>query len=955
MGSTRATAWLDWRRLLNYFGPLAPPPPGTDFRPRVVVAERPLTAAESDTSLGSLLDLLQQAGVSPSYLLQSIRNFDVDVVADLLRYLKIALVGRDADPQTVQFHINLLGSIPPEKWAMWTKLVQQVLNQVEFSDEVRQFIEADGVEDFLYQLILRTMTIQKQAELEPRTHKEALAHAALEFMENATSVVGGDPNVAVLFDAVNQFGSLQAYYAKNAIPGATVQKVSERGFDADYLVFGRQEVHSVGKREGVGPQPWSDRLEDLVNRVIGSTDRPPAVPVDVDRFKFRNEIAPDLELVRKNRDVRAGERVIDRLLAVLRQRKKALARARWVVGAAAVDDAIGQAEQLRSSLQAPDTETAGPPNRVMAIRSAKLIPELLFDDTRLGSWLFKPDGLIHGEISRLLLDPATPLIEFWLDTFPEFLGVAPLYPGLNAKKERTVLIESLDYDDRLLGLRGPEGTSQFVLEALAIDAYLANAEKLIVFAAPWGRSADFANYVKGLRSPSITYFESYAFEGVDPTDAALAVSQAGNHHYSEVFGYNTPISGTIDFGFHVISAAGITKEETGDRGVYEVSLKSFLAESRLLDRLPRKEPPVIRGADRTTDRPQPHEIRELRRRELRAQESAAARLGRSLSQPEILLAHQDADPAVITDVLRVYAEVFPDYPTPDTREFRALLHRPDAELITVRSRGRLAAFGLSSTQTALPGSLFLDVLGVAMPFQRRGVGSVLLDLWAEQASIRGNDGMYGFTRYGPASVPLIRFYTRNHFQVLGPYGNIGQLIFRPVSLMGPENQKCVEAITARLQNELRAQLAKPRISVHTSTSPELLAIFRDIQRSFPELGRQSDEGFAFKMRLPDALTILIWDGPQPVAFGLSYHDPTLPARLVVADAMAVHPDCQTRSVGPLFMKAMLAILSLTRYTSALKSSEKEKGQELLPLRIDDVWSWVWPQHGSDAAAAVSSN
>src|SRR6185369_16201140 len=136
--------------------------------------------------------------------------------------------------------------------------------------------------------------------------------------------------------------------------------------------------------------------------------------------------------------------------------------------------------------------------------------------------------------SRLLLDPATPMLELWQDPYPEILGLATLYPGTNARGERAILVDTVEHDDRIFELRGHDITLGFILDAMVVDAHLAGAEKLVVFAAPCGRPLRVAGHVKALEPEheSIVHHESYLFTSVDPDDIALSGSRAGRHHYT---------------------------------------------------------------------------------------------------------------------------------------------------------------------------------------------------------------------------------------------------------------------------------------------------------------------------------------------------------------------------------------------------------------------------------------
>jgi hypothetical protein len=145
-----------------------------------------------------------------------------------------------------------------------------------------------------------------------------------------------------------------------------------------------------------------------------------------------------------------------------------------------------------------------------------------------------------------------------------------------------------------------------------------------------------------------------------------------------------------------------------------------------------------------------------------------------------------------------------------------------------------------------------------------------------------------------------------------------------------------------------------------------LAILGSLDSIFPEARRYGEEVLAQKLEMPDANVLLIWDNQEPVGFSLCYRDTSLPKRLAYADAMALRSDYQNRRIGRVFIKAILAILALTRYTGAFLYCESEATEPgklaltdyykrygaylvdvtedgarmIFPLRIEDVEGWV---------------
>ncbi|MGH9629167.1 MAG: hypothetical protein ACRD7E_12660, partial [Bryobacteraceae bacterium] len=323
------------------------------------------------------------------------------------------------------------------------------------------------------------------------------------------------------------------------------------------------------------------------------------------------------------------------LLPILEQRQQSLLKAGDVTGEVQVKQCVMELLALRRMVNGD--YGLMPHQRLVARRSAKLIPELLFDNTRLSCCLFKPNGLFHGEIVRLALDPATPILEFWLDPHPEFLGLATYYVGRNARGERTVLMDTIDYNDSLLELRGYSGTMRFMLDAIALDAYLAKTEKLLVFAAPWGKPLGFANSVRQIaeRNASIRYLDSYYFEAIDPQDSALSLSRYGRHHYTESFGYERPMIGAIDYPYSLIGYGTVEKLLSGGRGVYEIDVAEYVHDHPVL--VKHVEAALLRplaAIGETIFRPPPHHAEEIRALNRGPSMSTCIRSGRYCSSPQ---------------------------------------------------------------------------------------------------------------------------------------------------------------------------------------------------------------------------------------------------------------------------------------------------------------------------------
>src|ERR1043166_7364269 len=506
----------------------------TLFAPSRLVVAPPLRRDnDPPTSLSALATLLAQAGLSFQSLLNGMGSLPLSQIADALNYLQAAVLERHAPPEALRFHLDFIDTIPPPEYAHWTEVIRAVFDDAPLPADVVGLLQQRGIL-VLWRRMLPASRHDNNPDPEASSVPRPLVRSLFQFLELAQSLVNDDPNVAVVLDAVNKYGGLQQYSSRDETPRATVKKLLAAGYDANYLVFGRQEVLSRQRPAGLenpSQDEQAERLSDLdklITNVVGTPEQAPDIDLGVDRFKFLNELRHDRELMRDEHSRPAARRLAQRLIPILSKRKNELQKARFLVPAARLDEYLALIERHEDQAsnepsRQPTLEGLVAPGRLVARRSARLVPELFFDDTRLGSWLFKPEGIVHGEICRILLDPGTPLLELWLEPRNEFMAVVPLYPGFNARRERCLLVETYHYDDRIFELLGRDETMQFLLEAILIDAYLGRAERLAIFAAPWGRSAVFADYVAEMakHDERIRYFDSYQFESVDPENNAL--------------------------------------------------------------------------------------------------------------------------------------------------------------------------------------------------------------------------------------------------------------------------------------------------------------------------------------------------------------------------------------------------------------------------------------------------
>jgi GNAT superfamily N-acetyltransferase len=875
---------------------------------------------EPPTSLSTFAHLLEQAGFSLQSFLNGIWTLPVSQIAAALSYLEAAVLERNATPEALRFHLQFIETIPPPEFAHWQEVIRAVFDNRPPPANVAALLRQGDI-DVLWRRMLAAAQLHKVTDPETRSDPRLLVRSLFVFLELAQSLLAEDPNVAVVLDAINKYGGLQQYFNRDEIPRATVKKLLAAGYDANYLVFGRQEV--LSQRRPARPERasqeqqagWLSELDKLVTQIVGTAESPPDIDLGVDRYKFLNELRHDREMMRDERSRPAARRVAQRLIPILSKKKAELQKARLLAAAARLDEYLGLIERHEDRAMRKDSSEPAP-ERLAARRSAKFVPELFFDDTRLGSWLFKPEGIVHGEICRILLDPATPVLELWLEPFTEFMAIVPLYPGFNTRRERCILVETYHYDDRIFDLLGQEETMHFLFEAMLIDAYLGGAERLAIFAAPWGRSAVFADYVGELAKHDelIRYLDSYEFDSVDPGNNALQVSKTGEFHYTESLGYDRPLRGTIDFGYNLVGYGTIDKLTSGRRGVFEIDIHALLERNKLLDKLPAKEKGVAFEPDTPLYKGREEEVEEVRRRERQRVKQAERAFVGHFSRTKIER-HRHLRDSLVDRLLTIHRAAFPEYRSFDENYFRERMKCEDAKILIASSERDLLGFALVYRSVHLPrDSIYVDELAVMPEHQRKGVGSALLELVAGTASVRGFRHVYLIPHPGPPELSLIRFYERAHFRPTSQFSQDTRLFQRELSLFGPENRDVLNAINANLQRHLQKRIPSLRIEVLTKLDSDLIELMQDLERVFPKDIRYSREEFKARMTFRDLFVIVARVEEEPIAFILCYQDPILPDHAFFGDTMAVRPDWQGRGIGSAILQAALTIAAQTAYT-----------------------------------------
>jgi WD40 repeat protein/ribosomal protein S18 acetylase RimI-like enzyme len=882
----------------------------------------PQIVSGSITSAAELVQALELNGISLSQILALASSIEGADAGEVLEYLRVAAFDGTFDAQRLQAHLQMLPGIPGSHFGLARRFLQQVRHLMQLSPDIDEWVKDHGLAEALHAALLAHCGLEKVRDPVPRTHQVAYLRSLLRMVEEFKKLTTDDPNVTLLLRIVNQYGSVLRYYADHYIPQACVRRLAELGFDIDYMIFGTGEVLSLGPAPLTDAEKWPENFVAILKRLIGGRDAEPELDLGIDRRQLFHQIRTDFDVVKKDADKDAAVRIINRLLPEMERAQERYLRTGDIGNETDMKQCGLELLAIRRLLTSDDGSTSAA--RLIALRSPKLIPEIFFDNTRLSCCLFKPNGLFHGEICRLVLDPATPILEFWLEPQPEFLGLATMYAGLNAQGERVILMDTIDYNDHLLDLRGYNGTMRFMLDAIVLDAFHSGAQKLLVFSAPWGKPLGFANFVKQIerRAESVQYAESYYWEKADPDDVALVHSLAGTHHYTEAFGYNRPMAGVIDYGYNLVTLASVDKLLTGGRGVFEIDVALFVAEFGLNTSRPTQQD--VPGAEQETQardsgavlfqKPPEHD-EEIRYREAEAlaaaNEALQVRAGADLAL-ELL---RSPGNEVISECMQVENTSFSPELRYSEAEVRERLHFKDAELILVRERSSLVGFALSYVLPAISRTaLFLDDLAVRGELQSRGIGSVMLNFLTSLASIRGYSGLYAAAEW---TCQLSRFYERANFTIIGGYPELGQVFYRPLSLVGPENASKLSLITSHFERKLRQYLSSPRVTIHTALDHDLLATLSSLEAVFPQDMRYSQAMFRTRINLPDAYIVVFREQHEPIAYCLSFRDPSLPSHAISLDSLSVKPEYQMRGIGRLMIELVFAIPTLTRYTIGL--------------------------------------
>jgi ribosomal protein S18 acetylase RimI-like enzyme len=878
-------------------------------------------------SVAAVVALSQRAGVRLDELSPLLAAIPDEQLSGALPYLDEVTRGGQAGHAAVLLQLHLIALVPPDELPALARLRRELDDRRGLSPESTRFVERRGVVGIMQSLLFGPFAGSEAAiSLEPLTETFAFLRCAFLFLEARSQLLRDDSNLPALFAVLAKYGSLQRYYAAHDRPRRAVERLIECGFDAEHYVFGRGDLLQLGVSPLDRPDAWAPRVMQVTRRAIGGRGGGGLSELFVDSSrKIFHSIRQPYDALRRDGDRAAGLAVLDRLQAVAGEADERLLRKGLHVERAQVSSVLQEIEYLRSAAQRDDGQP--PPQNLRAVRCTKRVPDLLFDNTRFACCLFKPAGLFHGEITRLLLDPLTPMIELWSDPHPEFLGLVTLYPGTNAAGEPVVLLDTFDYDDRLLDFKGYNRTMRFVLDSVAVDARLGGARKVVVFAAPYGKPIGFANFVRHeiRRHPSMRYQPGYFFESADPADGALDSLRSGRHHYTVALGYDRPMRGVIDYGFNHVGAGRVEKWLQGGRGVVEIDVARYLDE-RNQPQPPRPLHAIRARFDTRLHQRPPHHDTEIARREQRVIRNAAVD-----GPPIALTVARQIDPTLIGELARLDAATFPPALQYGPHVYHERWSRPGGCVVLAHAGSELAGFALCYQSITGAHDLFLDVVAVAPAWQHHGCGRALLE------TVLGLGTIWGFRRLLVLKVHneprLNGFYTKAGFRHLGMLVDRSDAFEADLGLAGVWARRRIDGIVEEVRARLAAAVPGGTVLCHLAPSDELVATMVSLERAFRPALRYDAAAFRRRLLQWDAVALEVRDGPRPVAFSVVSSDAAMPRHAMFFDSLCIDEAYQGRAVGRALHGANVRISSLAAYTTAVFHCEPRSatGVDLVAL------------------------
>jgi len=475
--------------------------------------------------------------------------------------------------------------------------------------------------------------------------------------------LSSDETISRIFDVLGKYGSIEAYYRKEK--AKLLAELKKAGFNIDHLLGGAEVLsRDLGGREDKADTvtQLNDRFRELMRRMLGTKEKDPEK-----YFKFNQNPGKLFKVLNLKTALDGNREAIEKaarslLQMIEEERKKNKDRA--------LED---WHDRLSGMLGEIKYGESGIVIRSMrAVRSGKLVPEILFDNQRLGCCIFLPKGEEKREIPLIVLDPKTPLLEMWINGYDEFMGVVTQYLGKNKNGEPVVFIDTVENSHLIYGAMGRNHALRFELDAMVLDAHRMGSRELALFSkAEFGTTVEFVNFVKGLGGGYeglIKHVPDYYFEAVDHDDRiGLRDSIGWEHHYTDAFGLHKEIKGTT----------------------------SCL---------------VI-------------DVPEYMKRVLK--------IGRSNNIPannfkiETLTSLDDR---IITQLMAVEEEAFPAYLRYSASHFKSLSSEKNFNVVTVKNeKGEFIGFALGYTHRSRPNEMFLDVMALNNKGRGLGLGKICID------------------------------------------------------------------------------------------------------------------------------------------------------------------------------------------------------------------------------------
>ena len=464
----------------------------------------------------------------------------MDALGDLFHLGPIIAPATIGSPKNAEeLKANLITSLKaldlPEQAGMKNSIINSiclVLGHVSLS-----FLKGSGIMDVISPMIRQAFPLLPKDVV--GNNEVSILRAEISLLKDKEKIEK-DPNVNYIFELLKEFGSIEAFY--RARKGKALDMLKDAGFNVEHLLSGkellrRSRINGIDDRGGA---PFAERLKGLAKSLLGGVGAQPSEIFSFNKTPSdRGKMFGALNEGEKYRAAMSGDMVAAREI---------LGLFLGIVRDAGVKEKDGE---RRRKLEEYDDLFSGLLGEarggrkvnagvIRTVRSRKLVPEIFFDNERLSCCIFKPGGAEHNEISRIVLDPRTPLIEVWVEGLDEFVAVATEYLGKNRDGQPVVLMDSFESNNILFSSLGRSFSLKAVLDSLVYDSLLLGAREVVIHKIRYGKPLEFVNFVVDLMGKKeyegvIRYEPEYYFEAVDPEDDSLIDSKTGGHHYTDAF------------------------------------------------------------------------------------------------------------------------------------------------------------------------------------------------------------------------------------------------------------------------------------------------------------------------------------------------------------------------------------------------------------------------------------